>query len=438
LFDRRVPAIELEAEENQTMRTRFFGRPVVIAAALAACAAGTALGATAHTSKAYVPAGEPVIPGATYFHGTGAPYLSTKGAPRALSGAGIGQYGGAAQALATKLGTTAGTATGKKVKLKQLKIGYLDIIGGIESADRVDNAMRTAAAHIGAKWLYCDGQGSPTQWVTCGNTLLSEGANIIVLTGIDPAGIASVVTAAKAKNVPIVDMGGLVQPGYATAIYPNEAYSGKILSQYLKAKLATQSGASQVMITAYPATWAVARTAQLKGLAHTATNIQIADVASTDPTNLIAGTQSQVSAELTADPSIRAIWADFDTAGQAVGQEVAKLFPGKSFPARPLVVTFHADPSTQTLMRSGSIDAVVDNNYDATAWELANAIAEHYARGAAWPAYNDALYYKGIGNPLEYEIVTSKNLPAANHYAAPQYDIDSYFIAKWKAEGFGK
>jgi ABC-type sugar transport system substrate-binding protein len=407
--------------------------------ALAATAGGTALAATTHGGKAYVPPGEPVVAGATYFQGSGAPYLPTAGAPNTLSAPGIGQYGGAAQALATKLGTSAGKAAGKPVKLKHLVVGYLDIVGGIQSADRVDNAMRVAMLHLGATWKYCNGAGSPTQWVTCGDTLLAEGVNIIIQTGIDPSSIASVVSAAKAKGVPIVDMGGQVGPGYNTAIAPDEALSGRILALYLKAKLATQSGVSDIMATEYPATWAMARTAQLLSvIGNNPNELHIADVAATDPTNLIAGTQSQVSSELTADPKIKVIWADFDTAGQAVGQEVQKLFPGKSFPNAPLVVTFHADPTTVSLMRTGAINAVVDNNYDATAWELANAIAEHYARGTAWPAYTDAISYPGIGNPLEYDIVTDEDLPAANHYVGPKYDVDSYFIAKWKAEGFGK
>jgi ABC-type sugar transport system substrate-binding protein len=318
-------------------------------------------------------------------------------------------------------------------------IGYLDIVGGIQSADRVDNAMRVAMSHLGATWKYCNGAGSPTQWVTCGNTLLSEGVNVIIQTGIDPSAIASVVSAAKAKGVPVVDMGGQVGAGYATAIYPNEAYSGHILAEYLRDKLTSSSGAAQIMATEYPATWAKARTDQLEQVVgNNPSKLKIVSTPATDPTNLIAGTQSQVSAELTANPGLKAIWADFDTAGQAVGQEVQKLDPGKSFPDKPLVVTFHADPATQTLMHSGAIDAVVDNNYDATAWELANAIGEHYARGTKWPGYTDAISYPGIGNPLEYDIVTDKNLPAANHYVGPKYDVVSYFIAKWKAEGFGK
>jgi ABC-type sugar transport system substrate-binding protein len=262
--------------------------------------------------------------------------------------------------------------------------------------------------------------------------------NIIALTGIDPSTIPSVMSAAKAKNIPIVDFGGAVGPGYTTAFAPNEPKAGAVLAAYLKAKLASQSGTSDVLSLNYPASWAQQRTAQLNKMVAGDPNVKIAAKATTDPTNLIAGTQKTVTDELTADPNLKAIWADFDTAGQAAGQVLASKFAGKSFPDRPLLVTFHADPSTQTRMRSGAIDAVVDVNYDATAWELADAVAEHYAHNKPWPKYSVGKSYRGIGDPVTYQIVTPANLPPKGTYVAPKADVDNYFIAKWKAEGFGK
>ena len=118
---------------------------------------------------------------------------------------------------------------------------------------------------------------------------------------------------------------------------------------------------------------------------------------------------------------------------------VASKYPGKSFPNKPLVVTFHADPSSQVLMRSGGIDAVVDNNYDATAWQLADATAQFFARKKAFPPYGTSFKYPGIGDPLAYEIVTKKNLPpAGKYYVAPPADVVTYFTTKWKTEGLVK
>ncbi len=75
-------------------------------------------------------------------------------------------------------------------------------------------------------------------------------------------------------------------------------------------------------------------------------------------------------------------------------------------------MTFHADPSTLPLLKSHAIDAVVDVNYDVTAWEMANAVAEHFARNTKYPAYGDQFTYPGLGDPLGYQIVTGANVLA--------------------------
>ena len=89
---------------------------------------------------------------------------------------------------------------------------------------------------------------------------------MLALTGIDPSTIPSVVQAAKAKGMPIVDFGGTVGPGYAAQFAPNEVKNGQILAAYLKAKLASQSGVSSIVSIDYPAPWAQQRTAQLKSM----------------------------------------------------------------------------------------------------------------------------------------------------------------------------
>ena len=73
------------------MRTRIFGTSGLLVGALF-LVCGAAFGAS--QAGQAVPAGEPVVPGATYASGLGAPYLTTKGAPRKLAGAGIGAIGG--------------------------------------------------------------------------------------------------------------------------------------------------------------------------------------------------------------------------------------------------------------------------------------------------------------------------------------------------------
>jgi ABC-type sugar transport system substrate-binding protein len=357
--------------------------------------------------------------------GKGAPYLPGPGA-----GKGIGPMVGTPEGQqATAAGTAAGKALGKASNAPHPAVGYLDILAGIESADRVANSARQALKALGYKMLYCNGAGNPQKWVTCGNTLLSEGAKAIILTGIDPSAMPSVVKKAKSSNVPIVDFGGLVGPGFTAAYYPDETKAGKILAQDLIKKI----GSGDVAVADYPATWAKQRTDQLKALVK-GSSVKISASSVTDPTNLVQGTQKTVTDQLTANPNLKAFWFAFDSAGQAGAQVIA----GKSAGNKPAVYTFHADPSTQVLMHKGAITEVVDVNYDVTAWEALDALAEHFARGKALSGYTDHATYKGIGDPLSYQIVTKDNLPPQGQYVAPKVDGVSFFLAKWKAEGLAK
>ena len=130
---------------------------------------------------------------------------------------------------AVKAGAVAGKAAGKKVKPLKFRVGYLDIIGGIESADRAHNSLRVALTRLGATWSYCDGQGTPTKWVTCCNSLLAQDIDVLALTGIDPSTIPAVVaSSAKEKNIPIVDFGGTVGPGFNAQFAPDEAKNGDL------------------------------------------------------------------------------------------------------------------------------------------------------------------------------------------------------------------
>jgi hypothetical protein len=216
-------------------------------AASATTTTSTSAATTTSAASSSLPAGVVLA------SGQGAPYLPGPGV-----GKGIGPMVGTAEGTqATAWGTAAGKALGTVSNPPHPTVGYLDILGGIESADRAANSVRQALKAVGYKMLYCDGAGDPTKWVTCGNSLLAQGAKAILLTGIDPSSIPSVVSSAKAKNVPILDCCGLVGPGFNTALYPNEPLSGQILAKALIAKLGSSGG--PIAVANYPAPWATAR-----------------------------------------------------------------------------------------------------------------------------------------------------------------------------------
>jgi ABC-type sugar transport system substrate-binding protein len=349
---------------------------------------------------------------------------------------GVTAIPGPKQQAAEAAGTKAGEALGKTDKLpKCLTIGYLQIIGGIESADKVANSTLLALQSLGYNIKYCDGKGDPQAWVTCGNSLLNQGVKAIFTNGIDSSSIAAVLRKAKAKGVPVIATAGTT-PGYTGNYSPSDTKQGEVMVQYLNKRLGEVKGAKPIAVEKYPAPWAKAREDVLDAYLKSHPDVKVALQATADPTKLIESTKAAVSTWLTQKQDLRALWFSFDVAGQAGGQQAATKAGGKSFPARPLVVTFHAEPSTQQLIKQGAIDAVSDVNFDAASWIGVDQLAENLARGTSFST-EVAPKYPYIGDGYTYQIVDKSNLPTKGLYVETNTDVASFFKAKWKAE-FGR
>jgi ABC-type sugar transport system substrate-binding protein len=107
-------------------------------------------------------------------------------------GGGIGAGTGSAKAKAQKAGAEAAKQDGTAKLEPNKTVGFLQILGGIESADRTANAVKVALSEVGYKMVLCDGQGDPTKWATCADSLLGRGVDAIFTTGIEPNAVAPV------------------------------------------------------------------------------------------------------------------------------------------------------------------------------------------------------------------------------------------------------
>jgi ABC-type sugar transport system substrate-binding protein len=330
-----------------------------------------------------------------------------------------------AEAEGAKAAEAAGGATDKLPR--GLTVGYLQIIGGIESADRVANSTKLALESLGYSVLYCDGKGDPQAQVTCGNTLLDKGAKAIFTNGIDSSVIASVLRKAKEKDVPVIATAGET-PGYDGNYAPSETKQGENAVNWLTEQLGPEGG--KIAVQRYPAPWAKGREDVLDAAIKEGNGIEIAAEATADPTKLIESTKATVSTWLTQSKDLKALWFSFDVAGQAGGQQAGQA-GGDNGPA---VVTFHAEPSTQELIKAGAIDAASDANYDASSWIAVDQLAEHLARDTPF-SQEVAPEYPGLGDGYTYQVITKDNLPPEGQkYATTDVDVVSYFKAKWKTE----
>ena len=344
--------------------------------------------------------------------------------------------GDARTQLAEESGLAAATAIGEKVEVPPLNVGFVNIVGAVESAQRAERTFTEAADVLGWKVNSCDAQGDPTQMARCSDSLLDQNVDVLVVLGIEPSLIKAQLSKAKNQNVPVVEFSGQVapDPGFAGTYYPDEPAAGQVLTDYLVEKLnALPDATVPIAVTDYPVQWSTARTDTLRKAVEGQSKIKIEVDATTDAANLVEGTRKQVNDQLTANPDLKAFWFGFDSAGQAGAQAVQQKFPGETFPDKPMVVTFHADLSTIDLMRAGAIDAVSDVPYDASGWVAVDQIAEFFARETPM-ASEPQPQYQGVGDTYDYVVVDSTNLPPEGEYRTPEHDYQTFFTTKWSNE----
>lgn len=325
---------------------------------------------------------------------------------------------------------------GGKAQLDRDKtIGILNILGGIESADRLQATLEEASKGVGLKTTACDGQGDPTKMVACGNSLLDRNVDAIITIAVDTSLIKPVITKANAKDVSILQTAGQSGEGYDASYYPSETEKAAVLADELIKRLKTdvEDKPAKLAIQDYPAPWAKNRTDVLKDKVQGDRDITIVSDTQTDATQLLEFTKKNVSDQLTKDPDIDAFWFSFDATGQAGGPVVAQRNAGKEFPERPLITTFHADLGTQALMRKGQIDLVVDSNYDAATWMGIDALLQHWARGKEFDTTPQPAY-PGVGELFFFKTITKEDLPPEGSYVETPVDVPAYFQAKWEAE----
>ena len=354
----------------------------------------------------------------------------------AVKGSGVGAGSGSRADIAKAAGITAAKQAGPAITLKPKTIGIINFLGGIESSDRLKLTTQKAAKALGWKTIVCDGKGTPTVFVTCGNSLLDQGVDAIAEIAIEPGTIQPVLDKAKKQNVPVIQIGGGAVPqGDLSGNYgPDEAKAGTLLTEYLTKKLDALPGSSvETIVHDFPAAWAKLRTDQFRTFVKGQSKVKIDATTITNAADLVQSTRKIVGDQLTAHPKVKAFWFSFDTTGQVGGQVVSAKFKGKTFPDKPLIATFHADLGTLDLMAKGDIDVASEANYDAASWIAIDQLAENFSRKTEISKVNQPIY-PGVGDLFSYQIVTKANLPPAGQYFPPKVDVVNFFLSKWKQE----
>lgn len=341
---------------------------------------------------------------------------------------------GASAAQVNAAALAAAKADGSPTTVPKETIGYLRYIAADSSDQRIYNAFVAAADVLGWKVISCDGQGNPTVMVQCMNTLLADHPAAIVNDGIPQSLIATGLQQAKSEGIPTVYTGGSLTPAnlYSAGYVPPDAAMGQMLGNYIVQQLSKLSGTQDVIAQTFAAPWGQARvnslTTAIKG-----TNVKIVAQPAADATNLVQGTQSQISSLLTQYPNAKAVWITFDGAVSGAAQAVAAKYPGESFPQAPMVATFYDELQTLQLIRQGTVTVTVAEPLEWCSWVAADQLAEYFARKT--PLSQSVRPDYGAGMTFwQPTLVTKANLPPAGQLVTPPVNFVSFFKTKWHAE----
>lgn len=162
--------------------------------------------------------------------------------------------------------------------------------------------------------------------------------------------------------------------------------------------------------------------------------IEIVDMWEGDFADLVAGTEADVTTKLQQFEDIDAVWINFSVASIGAAQAIGALYEGDD-PDRPQLLTFYANPTTVNDIRTGRVDAAVDEKLEWQSWAQVDAVAELLAFGTN-PSQERAPDYDGRNFSVR-QVVTidtvnampadSTEVPAPD----PPGDYEEYFRNKW-------
>ena len=236
---------------------------------------------------------------------------------------------------------------------------------------------REAVEWAGWGFETCDAAGDPAQMPVCGNQLLDMGVDVIMTDGIPEEFVTDVLERAAAEGVPVISGGGEVDPRnfYIASFASDDTDLGVQLAEWVSEQL---PDGGEMIVQTFPAAWSANRITGLESVIE-GTNIEVVDTWEADPTNMVDGTNADVTTKLQQFPDVDVVWINFSVASIGAAQAIGAM-PEED---QPLLVTFYANPATVADINAGRVDAAVDESLEWQSWAGVDA-ADAAVR--PWPA----------------------------------------------------
>ena len=343
------------------------------------------------------------------------------------------------------MGTARAWPTGPAVEVPQLTIGYLQVLGASEAAQRLEFSTKDAVDYLGWDWEYCDAEGVPDAMQTCLEGFINSGVDAIVTDGTTVEVIVEGLARARDAGIPFVNSGGTQSfyHLYAASFNPNDSELGRVLAEWMMENRG-KDGPVQISSAGF-AKWGSDREDSLRA-AIEGTGVTIGAEEMVDFADVI-GTAADATANwLLQAPDSLAFWLTFDLAALGVGPVIVESFSGVSPPDRPMVLTFYANCSTQEQMKAGGVDASSEENLEWGSYAAVDQIASYFAKGIQFSDELRPYYEDADGNAVQFSIpfiVTPEDLgdecqPGRGPYPTPTdpswTDYVEFFETRWATE----
>lgn len=301
-------------------------------------------------------------------------------------------------------------------------IGILNITAASEATVRPQNAAIAALQKAGWDYKIIDAQGDPQKSAAGLNSFVTQGVSAVISIANQPAVIQSGLQAAKAKNIPVINIAGAVpkDPNLAASYAPDEKALTSALNDYMFKHV--PSGSGLATLTA-PSIYALGLrdgylTDDLK-----AQSLKVAANHEIDFTNPVADAQKSVTDILTANPNVGAFWTDtdFDV------HPTAQVLKSKNLCGKVQVYGYYANKANMQAIRDGCATAVVEAAIDASGTMAVDALLGYFVDKTPIPSTPDDV--QGYFKPT---VIDKSNVPAEGAgNVPPPADFLAFFDKKW-------
>ncbi len=359
---------------------------------------------------------------------------SASSASAGSSGGPVAEEPESAVKAAEEDGEKAAEREGAPVKVEPKTIGLVDVTAESEAAQRIEAGADEAIKAMGWKVISIDAEGNPAKSESGMMSLVNQKVNAIIDLSNATAAITQSLAAAKAANIPVIDIGGIQDPSpnIEAMFAVNETEMSKKLDEYILAHI---KGGAKAAVFDFPLLLSERlRDEQF----HRDTKGKVSVVA-THQSNfaaLVSDTQTAARTILAANPELEFFWGDTDTQMPAIAQ----VLKSKGLCGKVQNYNYYDDKANLAAIGEGCATAVVTSPVGADGWAAVDALAEMWGRKKpisslpkGWESVTST-YGVNIRDGEAIEVIDKSNLPPAGQYVTPKVDYVAFFESKWKKE----